>query len=86
MRRACERGVRTFDYGRSKVGTGSFDFKKNWGFEPTPLAYEYRLLGRDAVPQNNPLNPRYRALIAIWRRLPRPLVNALGPLVARSLG
>ena len=44
MRRACERGVRVFDYGRSKRGTGSFDFKKNWGFEPAPLAYEYRLL------------------------------------------
>ncbi len=38
MRRACERGVRVFDYGRSKRGTGSFDFKKNWGFEPEPLA------------------------------------------------
>ena len=71
MRRACERGVRVFDYGRSKRGTGSFDFKKNWGFEPTPLAYEYRLYKRDSVPQNNPLNPRYRAFIALWRKLPR---------------
>ena len=54
MRRACERGVRVFDYGRSKRGTGSFDFKKNWGFEPTPLAYEYRLLRRrhDAAEQS----------------------------------
>jgi len=45
MRRACERGVRVFDYGRSKRGTGSFDFKKNWGFEPSPLAYEYSSCG-----------------------------------------
>jgi len=86
MRRACERGVRVFDYGRSKVGTGSFAFKKNWGFEPTPLAYEYQLLRRADLPQNNPLNPRYRALIAMWRRLPRPLVNAVGPMLARNLG
>ncbi len=76
MRRACERGVRTFDYGRSKRGTGSFDFKKNWGFEPVPLAYEYQLLRRDSVPQNNPLNPKYRALIALWQRLPRPVVDS----------
>lgn len=86
MRRACERGIRVFDYGRSKVGTGSFAFKKNWGFEPTPLAYEYQLLSRPDVPQNNPLNPRYRALIAMWRRLPRPVVNAVGPMLARNLG
>ena len=86
MRRACERGVRVFDYGRSKRGTGSFDFKKNWGFEPEPLAYEYRLYTRDAIPQHNPLNPRYRAFIALWRRMPRGLANALGPSIVRSLG
>jgi FemAB-related protein (PEP-CTERM system-associated) len=86
MRRACERGLRVFDYGRSKRGTGSFDFKKNWGFEPTPLAYEYRLLRRDAIPQNNPANPKYRAFIALWRRLPRAAVVALGPHIVRNLG
>ena len=86
MRRACERGLRVFDYGRSKKGTGSFDFKKNWGFDPAPLAYEYRLLSRAAVPQNNPLNPKYRALVALWRRLPRSVANAIGPMIVRNLG
>jgi FemAB-related protein (PEP-CTERM system-associated) len=86
MRRASERGVRIFDYGRSKRGTGSFDFKKNWGFEPTPLAYEYQLFSRDSIPQNNPLNPKYRALIAVWRRLPLRIANAAGPLIVRNLG
>lgn len=86
MRRACERGIRVFDYGRSKLGTGSFDFKKNWGFEPRPLHYEYQLFGRETVPQNNPTNPKYRAVINIWRRLPRGVVNAIGPVLARHLG
>jgi FemAB-related protein (PEP-CTERM system-associated) len=86
MRRACARGVRVFDYGRSKQGTGSYAFKKNWGFEPSPLAYEYALYGSAAVPQNNPLNPRYRAFIALWRRLPRSVVNAVGPMIVRNLG
>jgi len=86
MRRACERGLRVFDYGRSKRGTGAFDFKKNWGFEPQPLAYEYRLLRRQSVPQNNPANPKYRALIALWRRLPIGVANRIGPLLVRGLG
>ena len=86
MRRACERGVRVFDYGRSKRGTGAYDFKRNWGFEPEPLHYEYRLRKLSAIPQNNPLNPKFRTLVTIWRRLPRPLVNALGPMLTRSLG
>ena len=86
MRRACERGVRLFDYGRSKRETGSFGFKKNWGFEPTPLVYEYKLFKNDAIPQNNPANPKYRAMIALWRRLPRGVANALGPSIVRNLG
>ena len=86
MRRACERGLRVFDYGRSKRGTGSFDFKRNWGFEPMPLAYEHLLLRRVSIPQNNPANPKYRAFIALWRRLPLPIANRLGPLIVRALG
>jgi FemAB-related protein (PEP-CTERM system-associated) len=86
LRRACERGCKVFDYGRSKQGTGSYSFKKNWGFEPKPLSYEYRLYKRDAVPQNNPSNPKYRLFIAAWRRLPKGLANRLGPLIVRNLG
>ena len=82
----CTRGYRIFDYGRSKQGTGSFAFKKNWGFEPAPLAYEYALLRSDRIPDNNPLNPKYRAFIAAWRRLPIGLANMLGPHIVRSLG
>lgn len=85
MRTACERGAKVFDFGRSKRGTGSFDFKRNWGFEPRALCYEYLLLRRDAIPQNNPANPKYRAFIAMWKRLPLPIANRLGPLIVRSL-
>jgi FemAB-related protein (PEP-CTERM system-associated) len=86
MRRGCERGYRLFDYGRSKRGTGAFDFKKHWGVEPTPLAYEYCLYKAERIPEHNPLNPKYRLLIALWRRLPIAVANALGPHVVRSLG
>ncbi len=86
MRRAAARGVTLFDYGRSKVGTGPYAFKKNWGFEPQPLHYEYRLYKRDAVPQNNPANAKYRLMIETWRRLPLGFANWLGPYVVRGLG
>ncbi|MEN9628790.1 MAG: hypothetical protein RJA10_2017 [Pseudomonadota bacterium] len=86
MRRACARGLKVFDYGRSKQGTGSYAFKKNWGFEPKPLHYEYCLYKRDAVPQNNPSNAKYKLLIETWRRMPIGMANWLGPFVVRSLG
>jgi FemAB-related protein (PEP-CTERM system-associated) len=86
MRTACERGCRVFDYGRSKRGTGQFDFKKNWGFEPQPLYYEYDLVTAKGIPQHNPTNPKYRLFIEAWKRLPTPVANALGPHIVKHLG
>ena len=86
MRRACERGVRVFDYNRSKRGTGSYDFKKNWGFEPEPLNYELRLMRGTELPNKNPLNPKYRLFISLWKRLPLSVANLVGPHLSRNLG
>jgi FemAB-related protein (PEP-CTERM system-associated) len=86
MRRACERGFRMFDFGRSKLGTGSFNFKKNWGFAPHALNYEYQLHRAKTVPDNNPLNPKYALLINVWRKLPLQLANTIGPHIVRHLG
>jgi FemAB-related protein (PEP-CTERM system-associated) len=86
MRYACERGLKVFDYGRSKRGTGSFDFKKNWGFEPQPLHYEYLLVKGKAVREVNPLNPKYRLFINVWQRMPLALANLIGPHIVKSLG
>ncbi|MBK1691674.1 FemAB family XrtA/PEP-CTERM system-associated protein [Ectothiorhodospira mobilis] len=86
MRRACEDGYRLFDYGRSKRGTGSFHFKKNWGFVPQTLYYEYHLVRARAIPDINPLNPRYRLFIQAWKRLPTPVANRIGPRISRGLG
>lgn len=86
MRMGCERGYRLFDFGRSKRGTGQYDFKKNWGFEPTTLHYEYFLVNAKRVPEHNPLNPKYRLFIEMWRRLPISVANALGPHIVKNLG
>ena len=86
MRRACEKGCTLFDFGRSKLGTGAFDFKRNWGFEPLPLHYEYQLHRASVVAENNPLNPRYQLFIKAWRKLSLQLANAIGPHIVRYLG
>jgi len=86
LRRGCERGYRMFDYGRSKQGTGQYSFKKNWGFEPVPLHYEYYLVNAKGIPEHNPLNPKYQLFIKLWRKLPMPIANALGPYIVKDLG
>ncbi len=86
MRRAVERGTKLFDYGRSKQGTGSYRFKTHWGFQPEPLYYEYELINGSKLPDINPLNPKYRVLIAAWQKLPVAVSKLIGPWVARNLG
>lgn len=86
MQRAASRGASIFDLGRSKKGTGSFEFKRLWEFEAEQLNYEYVLIKADGIPQNNPMNPKYRLFIALWQRFPIPLANFLGPMIVRNLG
>ncbi len=87
MRRAArERGAALFDFGRSKIDTGAFKYKTNWGFAPERLNYCYRLAEGARIPENNPNNPKYRLFIALWKRLPVPVANVLGPPLVKGLG
>ncbi len=86
MRRAAARGLRIFDYGRSKRDTGSFRFKKHWGFEPAPLYYEYFLVKAREMPNVSPTNPKYALFLKVWQRLPLWLSRRIGPFLSRSLG
>jgi FemAB-related protein (PEP-CTERM system-associated) len=86
MRHAAARGCTRFDFGRSKIGTGAYAYKKNWGFEPKPLVYAIRTGSNADGREINPLSPRYRLQVALWRRLPLWAANRLGPPIARGLG
>lgn len=86
MGRASERGCTVFDFGRSKKGTGSYEWKINLGFVPQPLYYEYDLIRDSTMPNVNPLNPKYRLLVEAWKKLPLPVATAVGPWIARALG
>lgn len=86
MRHARERGCTRFDFGRSKVGTGPYSYKKHWGFEPQPLAYARWLADGQAPRDTNPTSAKYRLQVDLWKRLPLWLANSVGPHIARGLG
>jgi FemAB-related protein (PEP-CTERM system-associated) len=71
-------GYRLFDFGRSREGTGAYNFKRHWGFEPIPLPYQY-VLFKGAMPDLSPSNPKMRHAIAAWRHVPLPLTKLIGP-------
>lgn len=85
MLNARGRGMQRFDFGRSKTGSGPYKYKKNWGFEPQPLAYaEWTAPGHEAR-DIDPTSKAYSRKIELWKKLPLPLANAIGPFIARGL-
>jgi FemAB-related protein (PEP-CTERM system-associated) len=86
MRHARARGCTTFDFGRSKTNSGAWHFKRNWGFEPEPLAYAIWTAPGEPVRDASPTSARHSARIALWRKLPLGIANRLGPVIARGLG
>jgi len=85
MRYGCENGYKVFDFGRSKKGTGSYDFKRHWGFEPKDLPYRYYTVAKKDTPNISPANPKYTAMINIWKKLPLPVANWLGPKIIKNI-
>lgn len=83
LRWAGQNGYRTFDFGRSKRGTGPFEFKRHWNTEMRELPYEVVLIGRKDLPNFSPSNPRFAMAIRLWRKLPLALTQALGPSLVR---
>lgn len=85
MLHARKRGMTRFDFGRSKTGSGPYNFKKNWGFEPQPLTYcEWTAPG--AVARDvDPTSEEYSRKIELWKKLPLRIANTIGPFIARGL-
>lgn len=78
-------GARVFDFGRSSPESGTHHFKVQWGAVAERLHWEYVLLSRSSVPQQDPSNSRFHLAIGLWQRLPLVVANAIGPVVARHL-
>ena len=82
---ACRNGYSVFDFGRSTRGEGTYRFKEQWGAKPHPLYWYYWVRNGGGIPQVNPANPKYRAAIETWKRLPLGVTRWLGPMIVRNI-
>lgn len=83
MKKAISCGLRRFDFGRSKKGTGAYDFKAGWNMEAKPLKYAIYLVRRKDVPNFSPLNPKFELATRLWSKLPLSTATWLGPRLVR---
>ncbi|MCJ2177662.1 FemAB family XrtA/PEP-CTERM system-associated protein [Novosphingobium album (ex Hu et al. 2023)] len=86
MLHARRRGCTVFDFGRSKTNSGAYHFKRNWGFEPELLTYATWTRPGTAKRGADPTSSKLSLQIKVWQRLPLPVANRLGPLIARGIG
>lgn len=80
-----QRGCAVFDFGRSTFGEGTYRFKKQWGAMPVPLEwFDYSGSGEVGVVGGNAGGARSLAA-SVWRRLPLPAANFLGPRLRKFI-
>jgi FemAB-related protein (PEP-CTERM system-associated) len=82
---AIEHSYTSFDFGRSTPGESTYRFKEQWGARPHPLFWHYWIPNGAQIPEVNPKNPKYRAAIAAWQRMPLPLTRWLGPHIVKYI-
>jgi hypothetical protein len=83
IEQSCEEAFGVFDFGRSKKGTGACLFKSSWGMETVDLPYRYALHTATEVPKMSPVDPKFQAPVALWKRLPYSVTKIIGPRAVR---
>ncbi len=82
---ACDQGYRTFDFGRSTPGEGTFKFKEQWGAMAAPLHwYVLSTVGAPPEPEDSPAE-RFKPAARCWSKLPLAVTRFLGPRIRKHI-
>jgi FemAB-related protein (PEP-CTERM system-associated) len=84
LERSVQREQDHFDFGRSSRGGSHYKFKEQWGACAHPADWQF-YVRRGCPSEMRPDNPRYRAFIRCWQRLPIGLTRWLGPRIVRGI-
>lgn len=84
MERCIEEGLSVFNFGRCTPGSGTHRFKQQWGTRDQKLWwYQYAENGNEATP--SPEDDRWSWGPRVWRKLPMPVANTLGPKIVQYI-
>ncbi len=84
LKRAIERGSRTFDFGRSSLESGTYKFKSQWGAQPYPANWQY-CVRKGSADEMRPDSDGKQRLVQIWQRLPVSFTRLIGPAIIRGV-
>lgn len=81
----AEHGAKLFDFGRSSVDSGNYEFKRRWRAEPVKLHYQYWIRQGHKLSVMSPDNPKYVKKVQMWKKQPLWMARLIGPLISRHL-
>jgi serine/alanine adding enzyme len=87
LRYGCESGYTVFDMGRSRLGSGTYEFKRQWGTKP--VALEYSSISLRGASKRTSMDA-YRSSSGkigstLWKALPLPITTWLGPRIRKYI-
>jgi FemAB-related protein (PEP-CTERM system-associated) len=85
IERAVERGLRVFNFGRCTPGGGTHRFKRQWEGTRDEQLHWYQDGSGAVAGTPSPDDPSYAWGPRLWKRLPRPVANVLGPRIVRGI-
>lgn len=83
IRTACDKGLFYFDFGRSSRGSGTYQFKKQWGVVEEPLCWQSNVPGGCLVDKSDSFI--LGIVVKVWKTLPVYITRFVGPILRRRL-
>ena len=83
LERCVSAGVTLFNFGRCTPDSGTHRFKRQWGSRDEPLWWYAH--GSPAATTPSPDAGAYAWGPRLWKRLPLPIANAIGPRIVRLI-
>src|SRR6266508_4062309 len=86
LKYAADNNFLKFDFGRSSPEEGTYKFKEQWGAKPSPLYWQYASVKDSQEGPGHPLaKEQYSSLVSLWKKLPLPLANMMGPHIRKHI-
>jgi FemAB-related protein (PEP-CTERM system-associated) len=82
---AAENGYDTYEFGRTREGSGVYMFKKSFGGSKTWYDDLHYFPDGNATLQD-PDDEKYEQARDVWKRLPVPVTRLLGPRIRKRIG
>ena len=90
LKYTTDHGYKSFDFGRSSYGEGTFKFKQQWGAKPIPLTwktyYPKQKENTSTIETGTHIKSKIRYFTEnMWRKLPLSLTILLGPAIRKYI-